>query len=135
MHETSPGGLKEHEISITNDNKSELNGANSFKINIDMESVINENIDNDFDSEQRIYDDPCDLMEDYPIFQLTKSRSWFCCPSSDATSAANIQTNNLFYNRYPDYSLVTEAPRTQLHCVCCLVKSHENSVFYPRPPR
>lgn len=131
MHETSPGVVEKHELSIRSDNKSELNGANS-KILIDMESnsVKNENIDDDDDdSEQRIYDDPCDLMDDVPIFHLTKSRSWFCCPSSDAfcipatsTAAASSQNNNLFYNRYPDYSLVTEAPRTQLQAVCCLVK-------------
>jgi hypothetical protein len=140
MHETSPGVAEEHELSIRSDNKSELNGANS-KTNIDMElkSVKNENIDDDVDAEQRIYDDPCDLMDDVPIFRMPKSRSWFCCPSSDAfcvpasssaMAATTGQTNNLFYNRYPDYSLVTEAPRTHYHSVCCLVKRRENSIFF-----
>lgn len=116
MHETSPGAVKRHKLSIRSDNKSEFNGAYSYKINIDMKSVKNENVDNDSDSEQIIYDDPCDLMDEYPIFHVTKSRSWFCCPSSDA-SAANVQSNNLFYNRNPDYSLVTEAPISRLHSV------------------
>lgn len=135
MHETSPGVVEKHELSFKSDNKSELNGDNSkAKVDMELESVKNENIDDDDELEQRIYDDPCDLMDDIPIFRLTKSRSWFCCPSSDAfcvpaTSAAagaTGQTNNIFYNRYPDYSLVTEAPRIQFHTVCCLVKCQEN---------
>lgn len=138
MHETSPGVVEEHELSIRSDNKSELNGANS-KINTDMEfeNVKNENID-ESDAEQRIYDDPCELMDDVPIFNLPKSRSWFCCPSADAfcvpaSSSAMVAATgqtNIFYNRYPDYSLVTEAPRTQYQTVCWLVKKRRgNSIF------
>jgi hypothetical protein len=147
MHETSPGVVKKHELSITSDNKSELNGANS-KTNIDMEfkSVKNENTENDDELEQRIYDDPCDLMDDVPIFRLTKSRSWFCCPSADAfcvpatTSTAAAANNNIFYNRCPDYSLVTESPRTQFHSVCCFSDARKIQfsfclIIFSRPRR
>lgn len=144
MHETSPGVVEKHELSIRSDNKSELNGANS-KTNTDMEfeTVKNENIDDENDAEQRIYDDPCELMDDVPIFRLPKSRSWFCCPSADAFCvpasssamvAATGQTNSLFYSRYPDYSLVTEAPRTHFQSVCCLPKVEKNSIFFSINP-
>jgi hypothetical protein len=117
MHETSPGQVKKHEISIRRDNKSELDGA-KLKINIDMEvkAVKNEFDDDDEEEMVPIYDDPCDLMNDKPIFRMQRSRSWFCCPSSEAPTN---QSNNIFYNRCPDnFSLVTEAPTIQLRSVC-----------------
>lgn len=131
MHETSPGAVKKRELSIRSDNKSELSCANS---KIDM-ALKNDNTDDDDELEMRIYDDPCDLMDDVPIFRMAKSRSWFCCPSSEAfcnqqqaiTTAG--QPNNIFYNRGPDYSLVTEAPRIQFHTVCRLVKSQKKIQF------
>lgn len=87
-------------------------------------SSLNIDIIGESDSEQRIYDDPCDLMDDVPIFHLPISRSWFCCPTDKfciPTSSNPGQTNNAFYNNYPDYSLVTEAPTTQNQTVCFLV--------------
>lgn len=117
MHETSPGRVEEHKLSIS-DNRSELNGA-KMKTNIVMDVKTrkrreNENIDDcDDELNQRIYDDPCELMDEAPILRLARSRSWFCCPSTDATA----QSNNRFYNRCPDYPLVTEAPRVQFHAV------------------
>lgn len=115
MHETSPGQVEKHEISIRSDNKSELNGAKmKTNIEIDETSVKTINMDDEEDeSTMRIYDDPCDLMDEAPIFRLPRSRSWFCCPSSEVTT----QSNNMFYNRCPDYSLVTEAPKIQFHTV------------------
>lgn len=115
MHETSPGQVEKHEISIRSDNKSELNGAKTTT-NVDMNElpVKSENID-DEEAGQRIYDDPCELLDEAPIFRMARSRSWFCCPSSDVTT----QSNNLFYNRCPEYPLVTEAPRLQFHAVGC----------------
>lgn len=116
MHETSPGQVEKHELSIRSisDNKSELNGAET-KTNIVMEETTmkKENIDEDDELNQRIYDDPCDLLDDVPIYRMQRSRSWFCCPSSDAAN----QPNSIFYNRCPDYSLVTEAPKIQYHTV------------------
>lgn len=131
MHETSPGQVEEHELSIRSDNKSELNGAKTKTI-IDMENttVKNENIDDGDDSDinQRIYDDPCELMDGTPIFRLTRSRSWFCCPSSEVITT---QSNSTFYNRCPDLPLVTEEPKIPLHTVGCLmrVKSRSNFIF------
>lgn len=136
MHETSPGIVEKHKLSIRRDNKSELNGANSKTIvDMELESMKNQIINNEDEDEleQRIYDDPCDLMDDVPIFRMTKSHSWFCCPSSEAfcvPTSSNLagsagQTNNVFYNRCPDYSLVTEAPRTQFDSVCCSMKGRE----------
>lgn len=120
MHETSPGHVEEHELSIRSDNKSELNGAKTKTI-IDMEHTtvkIDENIDDGVESEvnQRIYDDPCELMEESPIFRLARSRSWFCCPSSEVITT---QSNNTFYDRCPDFSLITEEPKTPFHSVGC----------------
>lgn len=115
MHETSPGQVEEHKLSIS-DRQSELNGAKT-KTNIvmDLEAVKNENIDDcDDEQSQRIYDDPCELLDEASRVRLPRSRSWFCCPSTDATT----QSNNRFYNRCPDYPLVTEAPRIQFHAVC-----------------
>lgn len=114
MHETSPGQVGEHELSIKSDNTSELNGAKS-KTNVDMDeaSVKTGNMEDEDESTMRIYDDPCELMDEVPIFRLPRSRSWFCCPSSEVTT----QSNNLFYDRCPDYSLVTEAPKIQFHTV------------------
>lgn len=118
MHETSPGQVEKHELSIRSDNKSELNGAKTETI-IDMEhtTVKNENIDDGDDSElnQRIYDDPCELMDGTPIFRLARSRSWFCCPSSEV----NTTQSSTFYNRCPDFSLITEEPKTPLNSVGC----------------
>lgn len=113
MHDTSPGQVEEHELSIS-DNRSELNGA-KMKTNIVMnvETVKNEETTCDDELNQRIYDDPCELMNEAPILRLARSRSWFCCPSTDVTT----QANNRFYNRCPDYPLVTEAPRIQFQAV------------------
>lgn len=129
MHETSPGQVVEQDLSIRSDNKSELNGANT-KTSFDMEraTVKNKNVDDCDDDSQRIYDDPCDLMDDVPIFRLARSRSWFCCPSSEAVANPS---NSIFYNRCPDYSLVTEAPKIQFHTVgsrLLRVNSDENSI-------
>lgn len=137
MHETSPGQGEEHELSICSDNKSESNGAKT-KTNLDMEEATvktRENIDNesdDGDSKQRIYDDPCELMEGAPLFHMPKSRSWFCCPSSDAfrSPQTSALSNDIFYNRCPDYPLVTEAPRIQFHSVGLLRKHRANVRFY-----
>jgi hypothetical protein len=123
MHETSPGQDEKHEISISGDNESELNGSKTkTKLDMDEATVKNENIDSecdDGDSRQRIYDDPCELMEGAPIFRMAKSRSWFCCPSTDAfrSAQAGDHPNNIFYDRCPDFPLVTEAPRIQFHSV------------------
>jgi hypothetical protein len=123
MHETSPGRDGKHELSISGDNTSELNGSET-KTQVDMDDVTvkNENIDSDGDdgdSRQRIYDDPCELMEGAPMFRMPKSRSWFCCPSTDAfrSAQAGEHPNNIFYDRCPDYPMVTEAPRIQFHSV------------------
>lgn len=112
MHETSPGGVEKHELSITSDNKSELDGAKA-NANIDMELKSMKTDIVDDESDQRIYDDPCDLLDDVPIFRMSRSRSWFCCPSNEAACPATAQPHSIFYNRYPDYSLVTEPPRVQ----------------------
>lgn len=126
MHETSPGQVEEHELSIRSDNRSELNGAKTKTI-IDMEhtTVKNENIDDGDDDEvnQRIYDDPCELMEEAPIFRMARSRSWFCCPSSEVVTT---QSNNTFYNRCPDFSLVMEEPKTPLDSVGCPFIARKN---------
>lgn len=132
MHETSPGQVEEHELSIRSDNKSELNGAKT-KTNVYMErtTMKAENVDDDgdVDSSLRIYDDPCDLMDDVPIFRMARSRSWFCCPSSESTVAP---PTSIFHNRCPEYSLVTEAPKIKLHTVCGPVarKRRRNSIFF-----
>lgn len=130
MHETSPGGVEKHELSITSDNKSELNGAKA-NAGIDMELKAM-NIDDE--SDQRIYDDPCDLMDDIPIFNMTRSRSWFCCPSSDAfCMPATTQSNSIFYNRGPDYALVTEPPKIQYATVgrpSLRVIAKQNSIYF-----
>lgn len=123
MHETSPGQVEKHELSIRSDNKSEFDGAN-IDMNVKFESFESEGDD---ESTQRIYDDPCELMDDVPIFRMPRSRSWFCCPSTE-----NTVPNSIFYNRCPDYSLVTEAPKIQLHTVGRpIARKHQtNSIFF-----
>jgi hypothetical protein len=147
MHETSPGRVDEHELSIRSDNKSDFNGAKT-KTNLDMDEVTvkNENIEDegdDSDSKLRIYDDPCELMDGAPIFRMPRSRSWFCCPSSEAfrSPQTSAQSNNIFYDRCPDYPLVTEAPRIQFHAVGFRHKHQQmfdskfpRSTFARRPP-
>lgn len=121
MHETSPGQVKIHELSIS-DSQSELNET---KTNIGMD-VKNENIFDCDELNQRIYDDPCELIDDAPkTLGLPRSRSWFCCPSTDVTT----QSNNRFYNRCPDYPLVTEAPRIQFHAVGFFRLLRVNQIF------
>lgn len=70
--------------------------------------------DEDSVSNQRIYDDPCELLEDSPIYRLTRSRSWFCCSNHDRMCDP-VHSADLF-NRC-DYSLVTEAPKIQINAV------------------
>lgn len=113
MHETSPGQVEKHELSIRSDNTSDLHGATTKTVSdMDDRTVRSEKFDGD-DSSLRIYDDPCELLDNVPIFRMPRSRSWFCCPSTEATT----QSNSLFYSRCPDYPLVTEAPRIQFHTV------------------
>lgn len=113
MHETSPGQVEEHELSIRSDKKSEFNGART-KTSSEMDEISTVKIESlEECDDERIYDDPCDLLDEVPILRMPKSRSWFCCPSTDSAT----QSSNPFYNRCQDYALVTEAPRIQFHTV------------------
>lgn len=64
----------------------------------------------DFD-EERTYDDPCDLMEEWSSSppRLPRSRSWLCCPNSISANNNNLQ--KLQRRISCEYStLVTEQP-------------------------
>lgn len=120
MHETSDGencGITQPEqlkTSEKSDENVQVQGVEVKMItNLRALRKIN-SYDEDSVSNQRIYDDPCELLEGSPIYRLTRSRSWFCCSNRDRICDP-VHSADLF-NRC-DYSLVTEAPKIQFNAV------------------
>lgn len=62
--------------------------------------------------DERTYDDPCDLMEDWSSSppRIPRSRSWLCCPNS-MTKANNTLPKPKRRNSCQYSSLITEAPK------------------------
>lgn len=66
---------------------------------------------------ERLYDDPCELLEEWnnSPSKLPRSRSWLCCPHASTNNKNVFQGNNdgqiPFITEYSN--LVTEAPKPQ----------------------
>jgi hypothetical protein len=121
MQENSPGNCL-HENS----------SANKINMLCDIESIDmteNWNIDNtslcENISQQKIYDDPCELelIDDESSrfqFRLIRSNSWFCCPKlrteNNHLPSANVR-NSFYENSQHNYALITEPPQTQFQIV------------------
>lgn len=74
----------------------------------DVVSVISGDL-----SQQRIYDDPCELMgSNSAVFRMPRSRSWLCCPTEDELNQPTSTFDRVEYSY-----LVTEAPRPQFNHV------------------
>lgn len=97
-----------------------IDGKENYVDNWNIVDRLSENQSNDL-LNQRIYDDPCDLrlLDDSKLrFRLTRSRSWFCCPTTTTTNSETSDSKNSFFeNKYTDYLLITEPPQTQLQIV------------------
>lgn len=121
MHSTSPGAdnsnsmdnilneLEFKKIFCQNECIQKTTSSTELKNAIDNTSLSF--ISDDFN--QRIYDDPCDLLDSVansphptasPIFHLPRSSSWLCCSKKPEihSDPINFQTN---------YQLVTDQPK------------------------
>lgn len=91
------------------------------KVNHDCVNITNSR-NNSVDCGERLYDDPCELLEmewhNSPS-KLPRSRSWLCCPHATTGTNKNVFQGNDFMidGQIPfisEYSnLVTEAPKPQ----------------------
>ncbi len=104
MHCTSPGS-----------------GVNSLHDFVDK-SVVLKSVENDIikelklnrtdsvsdDLEKQIYDDPCELMDDWASpMHIPRSRSWLCCPDTmSGQDQPEFQRKNFL-----DYQLITREPK------------------------
>lgn len=105
MHCTSPG-------SVTN------NLHNFVNASVVLKSVENEIIKDELkfirrdsvsdDLENQIYDDPCELMDDWASpMHIPRSRSWLCCPDTmSGQEQPEFQRKTL-----QDYHLITTEPK------------------------
>lgn len=105
MHCTSPGNgpNKLHELVNTSVVlKSVENDLNNDKLKF----IRNDSVSDDL--EKQIYDDPCDLMDDWASpMHIPRSRSWLCCPDTmSGQGQPEFQRKNLL-----DYQLVTMEPK------------------------
>lgn len=73
---------------------------------------------------ERLYDDPCELLEEWnnSPSKLPRSRSWLCCPHASSNNKNVFQGNDVmidgqipFISEYSN--LVTEAPKPQTSLV------------------
>ena len=116
MHSTSPGmpcDLITHSTENCSppsavDSEGDSNRKFEKYEKCDVVSVISGDL-----SQQRIYDDPCELMgSNSTVFRMPRSRSWLCCPTEDELNQPTSTFNRVEYSY-----LVTEAPRPQFNHV------------------
>lgn len=82
------------------------------------------------DVDQKIYDDPCDLLStpDWPSpihnhhqqehQPMTRSRSWLCCPNNGGGGTAEWEQSPKLQRQFScQYSLVTEEPKRKYSTV------------------
>jgi hypothetical protein len=120
MHSTSPGVENSVEKLLyqlefkkyftqneCNQKAAEIGRAAEPKTTIDSISLISDELN------QKIYDDPCDLLNSTgnstpsrsPSFQVPRSRSWLCCSKPEISN----EPNNDFLKC--EYNLVTQIPK------------------------
>lgn len=136
MNSTSPGGkkvsaneimLKEKpsgsNVAIIEDHQSCKNILSLENSNAILFPKVNHhhisNSNNSVDCE-RLYDDPCELLEEWnnSPSKLPRSRSWLCCPHASSNNKNVFQGTDGQIPFISEYSnLVTEAPKPQTSLV------------------
>lgn len=110
MHCTSPGSDPNRLHDFVNSSvvrKSVENGI----INDELKLSRNDSIVSD-ELEKQIYDDPCELMDDWASpMHIPRSRSWLCCPD---TMSGEEQPEFQRRNNFLEYQLITTEPKLRL---------------------
>lgn len=117
MHCTSPGNLIPYNPKAKDKN---------------VHDIVPEIMQNtSIDLDQRTYDDPCELVDEWssPI-HIPRSRSWLCCPHATIESAKEEPKLNRRLSCEYSY-LVTEAPKPQFGNVFCQQFFHTNNQVNP----
>ena len=126
MHCTSPGDILSttksipatttvcHHNKMLNDfiDKHKINKEDdNYQLQQFMPGMVIKGTLSSSDLDQRTYDDPCDLMEEWSSpAHLPRSRSWLCCPNAIKTPKnSEPKLNRGLSCQYS--SLITEAPR------------------------
>lgn len=105
MHCTSPGCVPNNLPEFVNTNVVLKNGESEI-IKDELKFIRNDSVSDDL--EKQIYDDPCELMDDWiSPMHIPRSRSWLCCPDTmSGQGQPEFQPKN-FHN----YQLITTEPK------------------------
>lgn len=136
MHCTSPG----NNVDTIIGDKVEGVVVDEKKLNhviVDIEqTILLQQTNNEFqskhfldDSEDKIYDDPCELMmiDDWtsPV-HIPRSRSWLCCPNRQSDTEPVRVTNK----NSCEYSLITDQPKAQNDSTVIKIIFAQNNFVY-----
>lgn len=103
MHCTSPG-------SVPNKFQDFVQASVAIKsVDNDLKFLRRDDDDSASDEfEKQIYDDPCEIMDDWPSpVHIPRSRSWLCCPDTmSGQEQPEFHQHNL-----RDYQLITTEPK------------------------
>lgn len=104
MHCTSPGSGTNNLHDFVN--ASVVRKSVENEINKDeLKFIRNDSVSDDL--ENQIYDDPCELMDDWASpMHIPRSRSWLCCPDVSGPEQPEFQRKTL-----QDYHLITTEPK------------------------
>lgn len=109
MHCTSPGSDPIKLNDLVNTSVLLKSAENNEIIKDELKFIRNNNSDSISDDlEKQIYDDPCELMDDWASpMHIPRSRSWLCCPDTmSGEDQPEFQRKNLL-----NYQLVTTEPK------------------------
>lgn len=108
MHCTSPGSVPNKFNDFVNTSVV-LKSVENELIKDELKFIRNNDDSVSDELEKQIYDDPCELMDDWasPI-HIPRSRSWLCCPD---TMSGQDQPEFQRQHHFLDYQLITTEPK------------------------
>lgn len=106
MHCTSPGSVPNNLHDFVNTSEA-LKSVENEIIEDDVKFIRSDSVVSD-ELENQIYDDPCELMDDWASpMHIPRSRSWLCCPDTmTGQEQPEFQPKN-----FQNYHLITTEPK------------------------
>lgn len=106
MHCTSPGSVPNNVHGFVVNTSVVLKSVENETIKDELKFMRNDSVSDDL--EKQIYDDPCELMDDWASpMHIPRSKSWLCCPDT----MSGQEQPEFRRKNFLDYQLVTTEPK------------------------
>lgn len=106
MHCTSPGSVPNNLHDFVVNTSVVLKSVENEAIKDELKFMRNDSVSDDL--EKQIYDDPCELMDDWASpMHIPRSRSWLCCPDT----MSGQEQPEFRRTNFLDYQLITTEPK------------------------